>query len=192
MPPASPLGSLNAFRTRLGRPFRSIWARYRPPIRLCIWTLQGLAATHLFFTYCYALDMAAGPSMLPSFDLVGDAILIKKDHRRGRGVRVGDVVVFKIPIEAHDLGVKRVIGMPGDYVLINSPESGSDKMTQVPPGHCWVVGDNLPASRDSRHWGALPLALVQGKVIARWHDWFDFQWVENPLSKPPGLDRESP
>ena len=40
-------------------------------------------------------------------------------------------------------------------------------MVQVPEGHCWVAGDNLEASRDSRHFGPLPLALVRGKVLAR-------------------------
>jgi len=29
-----------------------------------------------------------------------------------------------------------------------------------------VNGDNLAASRDSRHFGPLPLALVRGKVLA--------------------------
>lgn len=30
-----------------------------------------------------------------------------------------------------DEGVKRVMGLPGDYVLLNSPDSGSEKMMQV-------------------------------------------------------------
>ncbi|EJT74066.1 hypothetical protein GGTG_07915 [Gaeumannomyces tritici R3-111a-1] len=170
--------------SRLTQPFRVLWSRYRNPIRASVWTVQGIAAFHMFFAHLYAFDSAAGPSMLPLFDLVGDSILIKKEHRRGRGVGVGDVVVFKIPTERESFGVKRVVGMPGDYVLINSPESGSDKMLQVPQGHCWVVGDNLPVSRDSRHWGPLPLALIQGKIIAKHQHWSDFQWIENPLSGP--------
>ena len=38
---------------------------------------------------------------------------------------------------------------------------------QVPEGHCWLIGDNVDASRDSRFYGPLPLALIKGKVIAR-------------------------
>lgn len=38
---------------------------------------------------------------------------------------------------------------------------------QVPEGHCWVVGDDLPHSRDSRMFGPLPMALIAGKPIMR-------------------------
>lgn len=38
---------------------------------------------------------------------------------------------------------------------------------KVPQGHCYIVGDNLPWSRDSRDYGPLPLALIQGKVVAK-------------------------
>ncbi len=34
---------------------------------------------------------------------------------------------------------------------------------KIPPGHCWVTGDNLPYSSDSRSYGLVPLALIQGK-----------------------------
>ena len=37
----------------------------------------------------------------------------------------------------------------------------------MPEGHCWLLGDNLQESRDSRTYGPLPMALVRGKVIAR-------------------------
>jgi hypothetical protein len=49
----------------------------------------------------------------------------------GRGVRVGDLVVYEIPIFPDSNGIKRVVGMPGDYVLLNTPGSGSDAMIQV-------------------------------------------------------------
>eukprot|EP01111_Echinosteliopsis_oligospora_P007269 TRINITY_DN2203_c0_g1_i1.p1 TRINITY_DN2203_c0_g1~~TRINITY_DN2203_c0_g1_i1.p1 ORF type:complete len:279 (-),score=76.65 TRINITY_DN2203_c0_g1_i1:173-1009(-) len=35
---------------------------------------------------------------------------------------------------------------------------------RVPEGHCWVEGDNPPLSRDSRDFGPVPLAMVEGKV----------------------------
>lgn len=49
-------------------------------------------------------------------------------------------------------------------MLLNSPDSGSEKMMQIPPGHCYITGDNLPWSRDSRDFGPLPMALIKGKV----------------------------
>jgi inner membrane protease subunit 1 len=39
--------------------------------------------------------------------------------------------------------------------------------TQVPDGHCYVVGDNLKFSRDSRMFGPLPLGLVKAKVLGK-------------------------
>jgi type IV secretory pathway protease TraF len=35
----------------------------------------------------------------------------------------------------------------------------------VPAGHVFVLGDCPPASRDSRHWGSLPIDSIQGKVV---------------------------
>lgn len=35
----------------------------------------------------------------------------------------------------------------------------------IPRGHVWLEGDNPVASYDSRHHGAVPLALIYGKVL---------------------------
>lgn len=54
----------------------------------------------------------------------------------------------------------------------------------MPEGHCWILGDNLPFSRDSRFYGPLPLALVQGKVIAKVFPLSDMGWIDNGLYQP--------
>lgn len=82
----------------------------------------------------------------------------------------------------NESGCKRVIGMPGDFVSVMSQGRGEgdveaidtegkwasvkEQVIRVPEGHCWVAGDNLEWSRDSRLFGPLPLGLVKAKVLA--------------------------
>lgn len=73
--------------------------------------------------------------MVPTFEVIGEWILISKLHRLGRNIEVGDLVAYKIPIN-DTVGVKRVLGMPGDYVMMVSPHhdraaSGREHMIQV-------------------------------------------------------------
>ncbi|TPX10936.1 uncharacterized protein E0L32_008142 [Thyridium curvatum] len=101
------------------------------PWRWTLLTAKTLAFVHCFVTYGYSLGPAYGPSMLPTFEVLSEWLLISKRHRNGRNLSVGDLVVYKIPIEPNADGIKRVLGLPGDYVLINSPESERDTMIQV-------------------------------------------------------------
>ncbi|KAK4219361.1 peptidase S24/S26A/S26B/S26C [Rhypophila decipiens] len=168
-------------RPYLGRPFRTFLA-----------AAKFICFAHLFTKYAITASPGQGPSMLPTFEVIGEWILVSKFHRLGRNVSVGDLVVYEIPIN-DGLGIKRVLGLPGDYVMTGTPHhdrpaTGHERMIQVPPGHCWLVGDNLPASRDSRIFGPVPLALVRGKVIAKIHSPFSYSWLENPLKKVVGKE----
>ncbi|KAK4155931.1 peptidase S24/S26A/S26B/S26C [Chaetomidium leptoderma] len=162
------------------------------PLRVVFNTLKFVAFTHLIWEYVISMAPASGPSMLPTFEVVGEWLLVSRLHRRGRGIAVGDVVTYNIPVN-DDVGVKRVLGLPGDYVLMDTPPSadggaaaGGGSMIQVPQGHCWIVGDNLVASRDSRYFGPVPLALVRGKVIATMRPFSDFRWIANTMQKADG------
>ncbi|KAI1438826.1 LexA/Signal peptidase [Xylaria sp. CBS 124048] len=188
------------------------------PLRVLLATAQTFALAHVVWAHGLSIGFGWGPSMLPTFLATNEWFVTDKRYRRGRGVEVGDCVVYSIPVEPGEEGLKRVMGMPGDYVLLNSPPStattsvsyatyhgidadgasgvdragrnvGSEHMIQVPKGHCYIVGDNLPWSRDSRDFGPIPLALIRGKVIARGSlsgfnpmNWF--LKVENGLHKP--------
>lgn len=68
--------------------------------------------------------------MLPFWDIIGEGAVTSQFYRRGKGIKVGDLVLFKVPINDSN-AIKRVAGLPGDYVLSFSPESGRDEMTQV-------------------------------------------------------------
>ncbi|KXL43301.1 hypothetical protein M433DRAFT_53286, partial [Acidomyces richmondensis BFW] len=145
---------------------------------------------HIFMTYFYCLELTDGISMNPTLRSADDWVLISKYYRHGREIGVGDVISFRHPVNTGGYAAKRVLGMPGDFVLLDvvTPDNegtaeGNQRMLQVPEGHCWVVGDNLPWSRDSRLYGPVPLALVTGKVIkvlSLGQDWW-FRDVENAL-----------
>ncbi|KAI0433050.1 LexA/Signal peptidase [Xylaria sp. FL1042] len=181
----------------LGHPFRVLFA-----------TAQTFVIAHVFWAYGFSIGPGWGPSMLPTFLATNEWFVTDKRYRRGRGVAVGDCVVYSIPVEPGEEGLKRVMGMPGDYVLMNTPPLsgvssgvdrvgrgvGSENMIQVPKGHCYIVGDNLPWSRDSRDFGPIPLALIKGKIIAKCSftglnplNWFTK--IENGLQKPTDIPK---
>ncbi|KAI9874568.1 MAG: hypothetical protein M1830_009598 [Pleopsidium flavum] len=119
--------------------------------------------------------------MLPTLGTVGDGVIVSRLSRRGKDVRVGDMVNIKHPMWPESGAIKRLVGLPGDFVLRDLPGSSSDEMIQVPEGHCWIIGDNLPWSRDSRTYGPVPLALIKGKVVARVWPLRQMKRIENTL-----------
>lgn len=95
------------------------------------------------------------------------------------GLDVGDVVVVQHP---HRPGTvcKRILGMPGDMVVLNNHSSSSSSFSPkrqlpsrkknlliVPDGHVWLEGDNSLNSSDSRVYGPLPAAMIVGRVLFR-------------------------
>ncbi|KAG9231238.1 signal peptidase-like protein I [Amylocarpus encephaloides] len=160
------------------------------PLRLLSYTTRIYLTLHLIYTHLYTQALTHGASMLPTFSVYGDSALISRYYRRGRDIHVGDMVTFDSVVKPGEKVIKRVLGMPGDYVLRDTPRRDGGcggMMMQVPQGHCWVVGDNMPYSRDSRHFGPMPLALIKGKVLSKFQSWYDPRWVEDGL-KPPELD----
>ena len=92
-------------------------------------------AGHIFVGYVLEYGWCDGISMLPTFNSFGDAVLISKYYRRGRGVKVGDVISYAHPVLPEVRGLKRIVGMEGDFVLRDTPgiapEEGEEKMLQV-------------------------------------------------------------
>ncbi len=99
----------------------------------------------------------------------------------------GDLVAFVPPDSTSRLFIKRVIAIPGDrlhitnaVVYINGrsisepylpeqwtfnnlwPATGQDQV--VPPDQYFVMGDNRNHSSDSRSFGFVPLASIQGRI----------------------------
>lgn len=88
-----------------------------------------------------------GESMTPTY-VPGERLLINRLAYVARAPRPGDVVVLRDPTQAGRLLLKRVV---------RAVEGG------------WLVqGDNREASRDSRHFGAVPRSCIVGRVWCRY------------------------
>lgn len=125
-------------------------------------------------------------------------------HKHGKNIQIGDIIVLRNPMFPDGKSCKRVMGMPGDYVLRDphlSPGVGGAPvlglheedseavreepvMVQVPEGHVWVAGDNLSYSRDSRFHGPVPMALIQGKTLYSGDGWFNWTSFRKPQLQP--------
>lgn len=147
-----------------------------------------------------------GGSMEPSF-FTGEYILTSKVTYRFRSPNRGDVVVFKSPKNPDIEYVKRIIGLPGDKILIKNSDlyvngnliqenyiaaktnlwqGGSTKEGEqltIPPEEIFVMGDNRPRSSDSREFGPVPTASVIGYVFYRYYPPKKIGWVVNPWPK---------
>ena len=121
-----------------------------------------------------------GESMSPTLH-GGQVVLVDE---LGLDLDRGDLVVFADPQGSSS--VKRVIGIPGDRVVIRDAVlSVNDQpvdepyvdaasidglytpTTVVPDGHLFVLGDNRARSVDSRAYGPVDLDDVEGKVLLR-------------------------
>ena len=168
-----------------------MFGRHATALRL-VSLLSLVFACHLFL---FDLFTGHGPSMLPTFALSGEVFLVEALSRSvllaadesllvrllGRVSRIacGDVVLCRNPMRAEHSVAKRVIGLPGDQVRTVPSEAAS--LWRVPAGHMWLQGDCLEASRDSREYGAVPLELVRGKVVAKVWPPSKAKWIERTL-----------
>ena len=117
-----------------------------------------------------------GASMSPTFETGQYLIVDQFTYHFGEPQR-GDVVIFKFPQDTSKFFIKRVVGLPGERVVIDAgivtivKEDGSEEVvlnepyiefkrnsyseTQLDEDEYYVMGDNREASLDSRIWGPL-------------------------------------
>ena len=103
----------------------------RPTFRSVIAIVQLFCIGHFLTTHVGHIALTDGPSMLPTINVRGVWVYIDNTFRRGRGVKVGDVVAFRHPMKQGDEGIKRVMGMPGDFVVKDGGEGRGKTMIQV-------------------------------------------------------------
>ncbi|XP_073221039.1 mitochondrial ATP-independent inner membrane protease subunit 1a isoform X2 [Cicer arietinum] len=127
-----------------------------------------LCCLHFTDTYLCSPTHVYGPSMLPTLNIAGDVVLVEHLSPLLGNVGYGDLVLVRSPLNPNRNLTKRIVAMEGDTVTYFDPlHSDSDRIAVVPKGHVWIQGDNVYASRDSRHFGPVPLGLIKGKVFFR-------------------------
>lgn len=159
-----------------------------------VWEFVRFAATVILVVVGVRMFVAqpfvvSGTSMVPTFENK-DYLIIDELSYRFHEPKRGDVIVFHPPVDSATYYIKRVIGVPGDTVTIaNSVVSitnaehpdgvvitepyitkdlaGDNYSVTVTDGHYFTMGDNRPASFDSRKWGLLPKEKIIGRVFLR-------------------------
>ncbi|KAI9221425.1 peptidase S24/S26A/S26B/S26C [Blastocladiella britannica] len=140
------------------------------------------AFVHVFNSYVAEVTMCMGPSMLPTFNMMGDFVLIDKATPRLWPVTLGDVVVATSLTSPDRIVCKRITGMENDLICVDpSVPINQREYLRVPRGHVWLSGDNMSNSTDSRNYGPVPMALVKGKVTAR--IWPEPKWIVNGIEQ---------
>jgi signal peptidase I len=139
----------------------------------------------VLIVFIYQPVKVEGTSMMPALTDQERIFINKFTYRFGLGsIERGDMVVFWYPLDTSKSYIKRVIGIPGDTVEIDSgvvsvngralpeeyvPEEYRDQQSYsrrtVPPDYYFVLGDHRSSSNDSRAWGPVERKYIYGKAV---------------------------
>ncbi len=158
---------------------------------LFLYTVLALGLALFIRFYVAAPYVVSGSSMEPNFDNWDYLITDRLTYRMEEPER-GDVIVFKLPQEPSRSLIKRVVGVPGDTIIVRDnrieiqnaehPEGilldepyletanfgGPTGISLTLGGdEFFVMGDNRRVSSDSRTWGVLPRENIVGRVLLR-------------------------
>ena len=150
----------------------------------------AVAAVFIVRTFLVQPFLVSGTSMVPTFSN-GDYVLTDEFTYRIRPPERGEVVVFHDVSDYSTYLIKRVIGLPGETVIINNntitienkqnPNGFVLNESYLPAGTVtagdatwtlssssyFMMGDNRAVSYDSRSWGPLPAGNIVGLVRFR-------------------------
>jgi len=137
----------------------------------------------IIILFLYQPVRVEGTSMMPSL-VNEERIFINKFVYRFSDIARGDTVVFQFPGDLSKSYIKRVIGMPGDRVVVDHgtvivngkpldepyihPEyrdEASYAEVRVEPDCYYVLGDHRNSSNDSRNWGTVKRGYIYGKAV---------------------------
>jgi signal peptidase I len=150
----------------------------------------AVGAVFIVRTFLIQPFLVSGTSMYPTFSN-GDYVLTDELTYRIRPPERGEVVVFHDVSDASTYLIKRIIGLPGERVVIKNDAvtiynkqypngllldetylpkgmitSGDEDITLSSSSYM-MLGDNRVVSYDSRSWGPLPASDIVGLVRFR-------------------------
>jgi signal peptidase I len=128
-------------------------------------------------------------SMVPTLN-VGDKLMVTRVYDTSK-IERGDIIVFYSD-ELNEILIKRVIGLPGDYIKIhegivniNGEDIKEDYIKNneefdgtfdVPNNKFFFLGDNRNRSNDARRWinPYIDASKIQGKARIKFYPFKDF------------------
>lgn len=168
------------------------------------WIVFPLAVVLILHYFVFQAYHVVGTSMNPTLQQTDYLIISKVGYTEAMLGRLvhhndlyipqrGQIIVFHYPKDPSEIFVKRVIGLPGDHLVIKSgvvtlytkdkpggynPDLGYeptgtttliDTDETIEPGKVFVMGDNRTpgGSYDSREWGELPSSYIIGNAVLR-------------------------
>ncbi|MGH9547645.1 MAG: signal peptidase I [Terriglobales bacterium] len=153
---------------------------------LSVWLrdlIVSLAISAFIIIFLYQPVKVEGTSMMPSLD-DQERIFVNKYVYRLEAIQRGDIVVFRYPRDPSKSFIKRVIGLGGDRIRIESgevfvngepleedyvPPAYADQRSYaeivVPPNSYFVLGDHRTMSNDSRDFGPVNIGYIYGKAV---------------------------
>lgn len=129
----------------------------------------GLLLALMIREFLFFVAYVPSISMEPTIS-AGERLFVTRTYNHKR-LKRGDLIVFKFP-ETDEIYIKRLIGLPGDaikiesgsvfingkdivepYVINKDSESYFTDGVEVPKDSFFFLGDNRNESYDSRFWG---------------------------------------
>src|SRR5256884_6345643 len=163
----------SSFRSR-AVPMFSVWLRD---------LIISLSISGFIIIVLFQPVKVEGTSMMPSLD-DQERIFVNKFVYRMEPIRRGDIVVFRYPRDPSKSFIKRVIGLAGDHIRIDTgqvfvndvsleedyvPSDYADQRSYpeivVPANAYFLLGDHRTMSNDSRDFGAVQQTFIYGKAV---------------------------
>jgi signal peptidase I len=134
------------------------------------------------YTYVFQFSQIRGNSMYPTLK-DGERVFVEKVTGWVGEFKRGDIITLKYPQDPSVSFVKRIIAFEDETISIrggvvfidgiplrenyiqNAETFAEMQPVTVPKGYLFVMGDNRPASSDSRRWGFLPKDYAYGRVL---------------------------